>query len=90
MGTRILIEEYNDFSNNIRDINAEIFPDYDFKKLSPPKYIQLIGHNNVLQTGLILKVDSELRNKGIKQYVQVMVVNELYLGLEITKEEREE
>jgi hypothetical protein len=58
--------------------------------MSPPKYIQLMGHNNELQIGLLLKVDSELRNKGSQQYVQVMVVNELYLGLEITKEEREE
>jgi hypothetical protein len=40
--------------------------------------------------GFLLKVDSELRSKGVQQYVQVMVVNELYLGLEITKEEREE
>ena len=43
-----------------------------------------MGHNNELQVGLLLKVDSELRNKGVQQYVQVMVVNELYLGLEIT------
>ena len=49
-----------------------------------------MGHNNELQIGLLLKIDSEQRQKGIEQYVQVMVVNELYLGLEITKEEREE
>ncbi len=49
-----------------------------------------MGHNNELQVGLLLKIDSDQRNKGVQQYVQVMVINELYLGMEITKEEREE
>lgn len=36
--------------------------------------------------GLLLKVDGELRSKGVGSYVQIMIVNELYLGMEITKE----
>lgn len=44
-----------------------------------------MGHNNELQVGLLLKVDGELRSKGVQNYVQIMVVNELYLGMEITK-----
>ncbi len=44
-----------------------------------------MGTNNELQTGLLLKIDSDLRNKGVQNYLQVMIINELYLGLELNK-----
>ncbi len=52
-----------------------MFRDYDFKKIGIPKYIKLMGLNNELQIGLLLKIDSQSRNKGTENYLQIMIVN---------------
>jgi hypothetical protein len=61
---------------------------YDLKKLSLPKFGLILGHNNETQLCLVLKMNNELKNNGFKRYFQILVINELYLGMEITKKER--
>ena len=85
LGTRILIDEYMNLSKELRMENNSYFPSYK-KASNQPKYGKIIGHNNEIGICLILKVDYEKRIHDGSRYVQVMVVNEIFLGMEITKE----
>lgn len=44
------------------------------QKNSLPKYAKILGYNNEIQIGLVLRVDVERRAVS-NRYVQVMVVN---------------
>lgn len=69
--------------NALRDANDSNFRQLDLRKL--PKFALLLGHNNEVQLCLLLKIDKKEGNR----YVQVLVVNKIYLDVEINKEERE-
>jgi len=50
-----------------------------------PKYGRILGHNNEVQICLILRIEKP----EVARRIQVMVVNKVYLEMEINKEERE-
>lgn len=55
------------------------------KKTPLPKYGKILGHNNEVQLCLILRIEKA----DLARRIQVMVVNRVYLDMEINKEERE-
>jgi antiviral helicase SKI2 len=83
--TRMLMEEYVELGNDLREANAYNFRQIDFRKVQLPKFALLLGHNNETQLCLLLKMEKN----NLDRYLQVMVVNRIYTEMEVNKEERE-
>lgn len=79
--TRMLIEEYVDIGASLRSGNAYRFEKYDSKKIQPPKFALLLGHNNETRLCLLLRIEKAFRPRNL----QVMIVNQIYRDMEINK-----
>ena len=77
----MLIEEYVEMGNNLRDANQYRWKQIEFKKVNLPRYGLLLGHNN--ETQLCLVIRSAKTNSG--QAVEVVITNRIYKGVEINK-----
>ena len=85
LGTRILMQEYVSLGQTLREGNQDRFQRIDFKKVPLPRFGLLLGHNNETQVCLLLRYEKT----NIDRVIQVMIINKIYTGVEINKEDRE-
>jgi hypothetical protein len=85
LGTRILMEEYVSLGRTLRDGNEDRFWQNEFKKAPLPRFALMVGHNNEVQLCLLLRIERANHNNRV---LQVLLVNKVYAGVEINKEDR--